>query len=377
MNNIYLDNSGSTKVLDTILETYNVIVNEMYANSSAVHTMGNNNMNLFKEARKQVASLCACRDSEITFTSGASESINTVLKGVSFYNMSRKKHIITTTLEHPSVYESLTYLQERFGIDVTYIAPINGEINVSMIEDAIREDTILVSVVHIQSEMGLILPIEEIGRMLRKRNVLFHVDACQSFGKIAIDFSKYDMISVSFHKLHGLKGSGFLYVSDSVKIDPLIHGGNQQSLRSGTIPLELCVCGAKAVRIALDEMNNNYNNARKLWNHLFEYFSSNNDVTVNSSVCGSPYIMNISISDIHIAAFSRVMWERGFIFSTKTACSSDNDYSSVIYDLFKDENRAKNSIRISISKFNTMDEIDALISCFDKVIQEVRGNKCG
>lgn len=377
MNKIYLDNSGSTKVLKSVNETFDAIAKDMYANSSAVHEMGNNNMKLFKEARKQIASLCACREDEITFTSGASESINTVIKGVTFYNMARKKHIITTTLEHPSVNASLKYLQERFNIDVTYVAPKNGVITASMIEAELRDDTMLVSVVHVQSEVGMILPIEEIAQMLREKNVLFHVDACQSFGKFEIDFSKYDMLSVSFHKLHGIKGSGFLYVKNGVKLDPLIHGGDQQKLRSGTIPLELCVCGAKTVRIAMEEMSDNYLHVKSLWSKLYNYFESVDDVVVNSSVDGSPYIMNISIRNIHIAAFSRVMWEKGFMFSTKTACSSDNDYSSVIYDLVHDEELARNSIRISIGKLNTLDEINAFISCFEEVIEEVRGNNCG
>ncbi len=377
MNKVYLDNSSSTKVLSSVQDTFNVIVNDYYANSSALHTAGNLNNKLFKEARNQIASLCAVKAQEIFFTSGASEAINTVLKGLTFYNIKRSIHIVTTTLEHPSVIETLNYLQTKFDVEVTFISPVDGEITVEMIESAVKSNTMLVSLVHVQSETGIILPVEEVAKKLNSHNTLVHVDACQSFGKINLDFKLFDMVSVSFHKLHGFKGSGFLYKKSNVKLDPLIHGGNQQELRSGTIPLELCVSGAKATRIAFEELNDNSAKVRKLWNELYDYFSTCSDVVVNSRNDGSPYIFNMSILNVHTAAFARMMWEKGFSFSTKTACSADDSYSTVIYDLTNDMNLAKNSIRISLSKFSEKADVEAFIAAFELVIDDVRGNNCG
>ncbi len=377
MKKVYLDNSGSTKVLDSVKNTFDVVVEKYYANSSAAHSLGNENILLFKEARKQIASLCAVKESEIIFTSGASEAVNTAIKGSVLYNLNRKKHVVTTTLEHPSVISTLKYLEKRFGIEVTYVKPVNGEITTDMILNSLREDTLLVSIVHVQSETGIILPITEIGKKLKELDILFHVDICQSFGKLEIDFNDFSMASVSFHKLHGLKGSGFLYKSDSVLIDELIHGGNQQDIRSGTIPLELCACGAKCTRIAYEGMSENYEYVKSLNSVLRDYFESLDDIVINSKVDGSPYILNISIRNVHIAAFSRMMWEKGFYFSTKTACSSSGDYSSVIFDLTNDEDCARNSIRISLSKFNTESDITEFISVFNDCLEKVRGNNCG
>lgn len=377
MRKVYLDNSGSTKVLESVKDTFNKVVDEYYANCSALHSLGNENSLLFKEASKQVASLCGIKENELIFTSGATESINLAIKGAVLYNMSRKNHVVTTTLEHPSVISTLKYLEKRFNIEVTYVKPVDGIITADMILDSVKESTVLVSLIHVQSETGIILPVEEVANGLKNSDVLIHVDVCQSFGKLPIKLSDFDMASVSFHKLHGIKGSGFLYKRESVLIDELIHGGSQQTFRSGTIPLELCVCGAKTVRIAFEEMDKNYQNIKKLQMMMIDYFKTVNEVHLNSLENGSPYIINISILDIHIAAFSRMMWEEGYFFSTKTACSSGNDYSSVIYDLTNDLDKASASIRISIGKFNTEEEIKSFIKTFDECLEKVRGNECG
>lgn len=377
MNKVYLDNSGSTKVLDEVRDTFNVVVDNYYANCSAVHNLGNENSLLFKEARKQVASLCAVREDEIFFTSGATESINTAIKGSVLYNMHRKNHVVTTTLEHSSVISTLKYLEKRFNIEVTYVKPENGKITAKMITDSVKENTVLVTMVHVQSETGNILPINEVAEYLKNKETLLHIDACQSFGKFPINLNEFDMVSVSFHKLHGIKGSGMLFKKHSVLIDSLIHGGNQQEYRSGTIPLELCVCGAKCVRIAFENMNDNYSKVEKNYKSLYEYFDGKSDVFINSAEDGSPYILNISILNIHIAAFSRIMWEKGFYFSTKTSCSSGASYSEVIYDLTDDKALATNSIRISIGKYNTVEEIQTFIQVFDECLEKVRGNNCG
>ncbi len=377
MRQIYLDNAGSTKVLSEVLESFNQVAKSYYANPSANHDLGNNNNRLYKEARKQIASLCVVKDEEVFFTSGASESINTAIKGTALYHMKRGKHIVTTTLEHAATNETLIYLQERFGFEVTYVEPINGEITAEMITDVTREDTILVTMSHVHSETGMILAVEDIAKSLQIKGIIMHVDACQSFGKIPLDIKNIDLVSVSFHKMHGIKGSGMLIKKKHVMIDSLIHGGNQQSLRSGTIPLELVVCGAKTLRIALESRDVNYGQVLDLWNYTVDNLKDIEGVVVNSTLPNSPYVLNFSIRDINISAFSRLMWQKGIYIAAKTSCASSDSYSKSIYSITSDMELASNSLRISFSKFTTIAEIETFLEALKVAIEMVRKNNCG
>lgn len=375
MKHIYLDNAGSTKVSKNILESFNNVCDNYYANSSASHTLGNNSKQLFKEARKQIASLCVVKEDEVFFTSGATESINTAIKGIALRNMKRKNHIVTTSVEHPATIASLEYLSERFDFEISYVKPIDGEITAEMILAEVKENTALVTLIHVQSETGMILPIEEVAKELK--DIPIHVDACQSFGKIKIDFDKLDLVSISMHKLYGLKGSGLLIKKSSVALDSLVHGGNQQEIRSGTIPLEMCVCAAKTVRVALENIDEDFKTVETLSNKLKSELDSIEECAINSVECQSPYILNFSLLNVNVSAISRLMWEDGVYFATKTSCASNDDFSPAIYDLTNDIEKAKNSIRVSLSKHTTDDDIKILIARLNDAITRVRGNECG
>ncbi|MFV0499124.1 MAG: cysteine desulfurase family protein [Bacilli bacterium] len=377
MNKVYLDNSGSTVVLDEVLETYITVSKKYYANSSAVHNLANEGRLLFNESKKQIASLCNVLEEEIFFTSGASESINTAIKGYVLRNLKRKNHIIVTTIDHSSTLNTVKYLKDKFNIIVDYVSPENGEITSEMIMEYVNEDTLMVSLPHVQSETGYILPIEEIAKVLKNNKIVFHVDASQSIGKIPIEFSNYDMISASFHKIHGVKGIGLLYKKKNVLIDELIHGGNQQTVRSGTINLPACVSSSRCLRLIFEDLKQSYLKVCKLNEMLRKYFNTRDDVVINSSNNCSPYILNISLKDINSAALSRRMWNLGYFFSNNTSCNSNKDYSNAILEFTNDLKLAANSIRISISKFTTELEIKSFIAIFEESIDKVRGNDCG
>ncbi len=377
MKQIYLDNAGSTKVYKEVLDSFNKVCESYYANASASHDLGNYNSNIFREARKQIASLCVVKEEEIFFTSGASEAINTAIKGVCLYNMHRLKHIVTTVLEHPATNNTLKYLEERFGFRVTYVKPIDGKITADMILDAVCEDTVLVSMIHVQSETGLVLPVEEVGERLKNSSVLLHVDACQSFGKIDFEFKYFDLVSVSFHKLHGIKGSGMLIKKSGVRLDSLIHGGMQQDLRSGTIPLELVVAAVKTLKITLDERVSAFDKVSEVWNYLYDEISCIDNIVINSKLNNSPYILNFSVLNTNTAALSRLLWEEGIYVATNTSCASSMEYSNTILELTSSMDLAKSSLRVSFSKYTTTEDVKVFVEKIKEMIEKVRRNECG
>ncbi len=377
MKQVYLDNAGSTKVDLDVLTSFNKICESYYANCSASHDLGNYNNNIFKEAKKQVASLCVVSEDEVFFTSGASESINTAIKGVALYNKKRLNHIVTTTLEHPATYNTLNYLETRFGFKVTRVKPVFGKITADMICDAITPNTVLVSMIHVQSETGLVLPVEDVAYKLKNSPVTLHVDACQSFGKLTFDISNIDLLSVSFHKLHGIKGSGLLLKKNGLQMDSIIHGGSQQTIRSGTIPLELVVAGVKTLKVAFTSRDESYFHVLKLWNYLYDKLSVIEDIKINSIPNNSPYIFNFSILNINTSALSRALYEKNIYVATNTSCASSSEYSMTIFELTNSMELAKGAIRVSFSKYNTMQEIDYFISELIEMIKKVRSNSCG
>ena len=255
----YFDNSASTRVLDSVKDIVVKTMTEDYANAAAKHRKGMEAEQYIREARKIIAGTLKAAEKEILFTSGGSESNNMALIGTALANQRAGRHIISTAVEHPSVYNPLTYLEE-LGFEITFL-PVdhNGHISLQQLEESIRPDTILVSVMYVNNEVGAVEPIEEISRIIKAKNpsVIFHVDAIQAYGKYVIRPKKQgiDLLSVSGHKIHGPKGVGFLYIRSGVKIKPLIYGGGQQNnLRSGTEN----VPGAAGLGVAAKEMYTNH-----------------------------------------------------------------------------------------------------------------------
>jgi cysteine desulfurase len=377
---IYLDYTATTKPEKEVLDTYVEVSEKYFGNTNSLHGFGAECEKLEKEAIKQIATLLGVKEKEIIYTSGATEANNLSIKGVAFRYQSRGRHIITTKIEHDSVYNVFRYL-EAIGFDVTYL-DVNEEgiIDIHKLNEALREDTILVSIMAVNSEIGSIQPIEEIGNILKKYpKIFFHVDATQAIGKINIDFTNIDLVSMSAHKFYGLKGSGILICKEHVELVPLMHGGGSLSVyRSGTLDLPGLVAFSKALRLALTNLNEKYNKVESLNIKLKELLKQNPNIKIISSEKAIPHILSISITGIKPETLVTALSEEKIYISTKSACSSKkNEPSRVISALPIDSALRESVIRISLSYKTTDVEIEEFVAKLNKAIYELKFTKGG
>lgn len=365
---IYLDYSATTPVDDGVLESFVKVNKNFIGNPNSLHKLGVNSNHLINQATNQIMNILKTEDKEIIYTSGSSEANNLAIKGVCLKYQNRGKHIITTPLEHSSIYGPISYLQS-LGFEVDFLdIKIDGTIDLSQLKKLIRDDTILVSVSAVNSEIGIKQPIEEIANIIKEhKKCIFHVDATQMIGKYEIDFKNVDLISFSAHKIYGLKGIGALLKSRKLTLEPLIHGGKSTTIyRSGTPPVALIVSLSKALRLVYENMEENYKYVKKLNDKLQTFFKNYPNVVINSNSNCVPHILNISILGVKPETFMHAMSEDEIYISTKTACSSTSDISKSVLALTKDEKRAASSMRISLSHKTTLEEIDIFCKSFDK-----------
>lgn len=373
---IYLDYSATTPVNKDVLDSFVKASLEFPGNSNSLHTLGVRCNKLIESATKQIADIFKIKETEIIYTSGSSESNNLAIKGVCMKYKNRGKHIITTHYEHSSIYGPLSYLQSE-GFEVDFVDSDEfGLVDLKHLESLMREDTILVSINAINSEIGILQPIEEIGKIVKKNpKCFYHVDLTQAVSKVDINLENVDLASFSAHKFFGIKGIGGLIKKEKIVIEPLIHGGKSTTIfRSGTPAHPLIVSLAKALRLACDDMENKYNKVLELNNYLKEKLNKYDNVYINSNDKCIPYILNISIINIKPETFLHALEKQEVYISTQTACSSSNSLSKSVLDLTKDEARAKSSLRISLSYLTTKDELDKFIEIFDKCIKELTLN---
>ena len=373
---IYLDYSATTPVNKEVLDSFVKASLEFPGNSNSLHTLGVRCNKLIESATKQIADIFKIKETEIIYTSGSSESNNLAIKGVCMKYKNRGKHIITTHYEHSSIYGPLSYLQSE-GFEVDFVDSDEfGLVDLKHLESLIREDTILVSINAINSEIGILQPIEEIGKIVKKNpKCFYHVDLTQAVSKVDINLENVDLASFSAHKFFGIKGIGGLIKKEKIVIEPLIHGGKSTTIfRSGTPAHPLIVSLAKALRLACNDMENKYNKVLELNNYLKEKLNKYDNVYINSNDKCIPYILNISIINIKPETFLHALEKYEVYISTQTACSSSNSLSKSVLDLTKDEARAKSSLRISLSYLTTKDELDKFIEIFDKCIKELTLN---
>lgn len=362
---IYFDNSATTKPYPEVIESFAKVAGEYFGNPSSLHGLGASSERLLQKARKQIADLLNAMPSEIVFTSGGTEGNNLAIKGAVHAAARNGNHIITTEMEHASVLETCRALEQE-GFEVTYL-PVtkDGSIVLSDLIQAIREDTILVSIMHVNNEIGSIQPIEEIGRYLADfPKIMFHVDHVQGIGKVPLDFnqSHIDLCTMSGHKFHGLKGTGILYVRSHVKLRPLFTGGNQESkLRSGTENVAGIVAMAKALRMTLNKQKQ-ASDIAGIRDYLMNELKKIDGVKINSPESGAPHIVNFSIPGIKSEVFIHALEESGIFASTTSACSSKNKaISETVLAMFDDLSRAESVIRISTSYENNLEEAKAVI----------------
>ena len=375
-NVIYLDNAATSKVHPEVLESFNQITLKYFANPSSIHALGQEAQRLLEKSREQILNLFNLKHHEVIFTSGATEANNLAIKGYAFANRGRGNHIITTAIEHPSVLNTVKQL-EKYGFEIT-ILPVNekGIIEVNSLKAAIKDDTILVSIMSVNNETGAINPIKEVGEILKNYpKIAFHVDMTQAIGKIDIPLDNIDMFSFAGHKIHGLLGSGALIKEKKIILEPLNNGGGQENnLRSGTNTLALSASLAKALRLAINSQKENYEKVSRLRDYLLSYLKDNPDkYHLNSFDLDNPYIVNFSLLEHKASVVVEALSNKGIMVSSLSACHSKNeDYSYVVYAMNQDMKLAHNTIRVSFSYENTVDDVNALIRGLKQIVKEIK-----
>ncbi len=377
---IYLDNAATTavdpRVMDKMIRTMSV--DGIYGNpASRSHKFGWEAEELIDIARQQVADLINADPREIVWTSGATESDNLAIKGVAHFYSKKGKHIVTSKIEHKAVLDTCRQL-EREGFEVTYLEPDgNGIVQVEQVEQALRDDTILVSIMHVNNEIGTVQPIAEIGELTRSRKIIFHVDAAQSAGKIAIDLEhlKVDLMSFSAHKIYGPKGMGALFVrrKPRIRLEAQIHGGgHERGMRSGTLATHQIVGMGEAFHIAKQDLEKDEKHITALRERLWNGVSNLEEVRLNGDPEQHvPGILNVSFN--YVEGESLVMALKDLAVSSGSACTSASlEPSYVLRALGLSDELAHSSIRFSIGRFTTAEEIDYAIDKIKSSIGRLR-----
>lgn len=364
---VYLDYSATTPVDKRVLETFNKVCLEYVGNSNSLHSLGVKSKELEDYATMEIAKMLRVKNSEIIYTSGASEANNMAIKGICLKYQNRGKHIITTMLEHSSVIESINSLV-KLGFTVDYVKTNDdGIVDLEHLKSLIRNDTILVSISMVDSEIGLKQPIQEIAKILVEYpKCYFHVDCTQAIGKVDVDLKNVDLATMSAHKIYGLKGIGMLIKKENIIIEPLISGGKSTTVyRSGTPALGLIVSLMKALKLLLPCTCDNYMYVNKLNKKVIDFISKYDRVHINSTDNSIPYVINFSLVGIKPETFVHALDEYEIYISTKSACSKAGSMSSAVYAVTKNKDYAGSSLRISLSYMTTELEIDKFLEIFD------------
>ena len=368
---IYLDYAATTPIDKRVLNTFNKVCLEYPGNSNSIHKLGIEAKELENYATDRIRELLDLGDEDIIYTSGASESNNQVIKGVCSKYKNRGNHIITTYLEHSSILSTVSYMAKQ-GFNVDYVKiDDDGKVNLDHLKSLLTNNTILVSICAVDSELGIKQPIEEISAILKEYpKCFFHVDCTQALGRIPIDFKLMDFASMSMHKIFGMKGIGLLLKKKSIIIDNLIHGGKSSTVyRSGTPALPLIVSSMKAIDLVLKDMDDNYKYVRELNKIIVDDLEKYDGIVINSTNNSIPYIINFSVRNIKPETLIHAMDEYDIYISTKSACSDASAISDSVYAVTKDRERAMSSIRISLSYKSTEEEVNEFLRVF-KVVYE-------
>lgn len=375
---IYFDNSATTKVHPEVLTTYTKVSEAIWGNPSSLHKMGENAYNLLEQSRAQIAELLGCQKEEIFFTSGGTEGDNWAIKGTALEKGIYGKHLITTQVEHPAVLNSMKQL-EKLGFEVTYL-PVdeNGRVSVEELEQALRKDTILVSVMAVNNEVGTIQPIKEIAQVLADHpKVHFHVDAVQAVGKGLTDLimdERVDLVTFSGHKFHAPRGVGFLYKKSGRKLAPLLSGGGQEkNLRSSTENLPAIAAMAKALRLLLENETKNVALEQAIRQKIFEHLQEFDKVTLFSQLDDkfAPHILCFAIAGVRGETIVHAFEDQGVFISTTSACSSKKgQVSSTLHAMQVDDKIATSAVRVSLDENNTLAEADKFNQIFDDIYQK-------
>lgn len=377
---VYLDNSATTRCFDEVAALMTKIMCEDYGNPSSLHRKGVQAEQYIRYAKEIIAKNLKVGEKEIFFTSGGTESDNLAIRGCAYANCRSGRHLITTRIEHPAVLQTMRHLEEE-GFRVTYL-PVDekGCIHLEDLQRAITGETILVSIMHTNNEIGSLQPIAEAGALIKKMNprILFHVDAVQGYGKFRIYPKKMhiDLLSVSGHKIHGSKGIGFLYVDEKVKIKPVIFGGGQQSgLRSGTENVPGIAGMAKAIEMIYRDLDGEVERLYQIKEAFVKGVKKLEGVSVNSHEGrdGAPHIVSVSVRGVRSEVLLHALEERGIYVSAGSACSAHKPQpSATLQAIGLDKELLSQTIRFSFSVFTTMEEINYTLQAMYDIIPMLR-----
>ena len=375
---IYLDNSATTKPYQEVVDKMVLALTTQYGNPSSIHKKGIEVEREIKEIRRNIARSLGAKENEIYFTSGGTECNNTIIRSVARLNKKTKNHIISTVIEHPSVLDTLKDLESE-GFEVTYL-PVDkdGKISIEDLKNAIKKETILVSIMHVNNEIGTIQPIEEIGKYLKSldEKIYLHVDAVQSYAKIKFRPSRYnlDFMSVSGHKLHGPKGIGFMYVKENNRIKPLLTGGGQEiGIRSGTENVPGIYGIGEAVKVINKDLEGTIDKIRELRDLLKEEILANiDDVKINTPEDGVCHVLNVSFRGVRGEVLLHYLEQKEIYVSTGSACSSKKKGSHVLNAIGLTPEEIEGAIRFSLSDLNTKEEILETIKVLKESVSDLR-----
>lgn len=369
---IYLDYSATTPVNDEVLDTFCKVSRNFVGNPNSLHKLGVEAKKLIDASTRQIEDILKLHDKEVIYTSGASEANNTAIMGVVKKYLNRGHHIITTRLEHSSIIAPISALQNE-GYEVSFVdLDENGLVTIENLKKLIRDDTVLVSIGCVNSELGIIQDIDRLGKFLKNYpKLIFHSDITQAIGKIKLNLDNVDLASFSAQKFYGLKGVGCLIKNKNIKIEPLIYGGKSTTVyRSGTPAVALIASLAKALRLVYEDFDNRYNYVKGLNSYLREGLSKIDGVHINSSLESSPYILNISIKNIKSEVMLHALESEDIYISTQTACSK-GESSIGVFEITKNEDYALHSLRISLSYLTTKEELDVFLKVFKEKMRKL------
>ena len=378
MNNIYLDNNATTKTDEEVVRAMIPYLSENYGNPSAIYKIGRENKKAIEDSREKVAKILNCEPNEIYFTSGGSESDNTAIRGIAYSYKNKGNHIITSKIEHPAVLETCKQLENE-GFEVTYIS-VNekGIINLEELKNTIKQTTTLITIMFANNEIGTIQEIEEIGKIAKENNIIFHTDAVQAVGNIKIDVKKLniDSLSLSAHKFYGPKGIGALYLKKGIQFNKFINGGHQErNKRAGTENIAGIVGLAKAIELAYENLEEHNKKIKELRDYYVEQVTSKIPyVKVNGDMKKRlPGNSNISFRFIEGEGLLLNLDLKGVCASSGSACTSGSlDPSHVLLAIGLPHEIAHGSLRITIGKYNTKKEIDYLVENLIEIVNRLR-----
>ena len=371
---IYLDYAASSKVEDEVLDTFININKKYYANPNSNHKLGMEVKKVIDDCTRSIANKLNVKPEEIIYTSGASESNNLAIKGVCERYKCYGKHLLISSLEHNSIVASASVMQE-LGFEVELI-PVdkNGLVDIENLKKLVRDDTILVSICSVDSELGIVQPIEEIGTFLKNYpNLIFHTDATAAISKVNIDYKDVDLITVAPHKFGGLLSTGILIKREKVSLKPQINGGRSTTVfRSGTPDVASIASIEKALFISLSNMEKRQNYIKKLSDKIKNELKKYDNIYINNREDSIPNVINFSIKNVKALDMQKFLEDEGIYVSTKISCSPISTPSKLVYALTKDKSLALSSIRISLSYLTKEEEVNQFLNTFNKIMERFK-----